>query len=183
MAEHEGATWRDLGIQAAVVFGIAAAAGGIAIYKGSNTDITSATGDTNRDGRPALAQDTYNSDGTAAPSTTTEDLTANSDNSTSTSCEPTPPGHITNFETCADYKVVPDPKPEKGRLCVEKGSYTEANKRTLYGMRRVLGASNDVEIIDSATGDVIGYFASGQQATFEAMIKPAMVDAVACRNN
>lgn len=182
MSEHDGPTWRDLGIQAAVVFGIAAAAGGIAIYKGSHTDITSAANDTDRDGRPALAQGTYNNDVTVAPTTAQGGSATNSSNSTGPNCETTPPGHITNYETCADYKVVQDPIPGKDRFCVEKGSYTEANKRTLYGMRRVVGIG-EVEIIDPSTREIIGFFAQGVQASFEAMVKPAMEDAVACSNN
>ncbi len=182
MTEYQGATWKDLGAQAVVVFGIAAAAGGIAIYKGSHTDINSATNDIDRDGRPALAQGTYSSDETRVPTTVPESSATNNNNVSTTNCEPTPPGYITNTETCADYRIVPDPSPEKGRLCVEKGSYSDANKRTLYGMRRVVG-TGEVEIIDPKTGVTIGFFAQGEQASFEAMIKPALEDSIACGNN
>lgn len=96
-------------------------------------------------------------------------------------CNPTPTGYITNFETCADYRLVSDPR-DKTKLCAEKGVYTEENMRTLYGLRRVVGegTNREVEIIDQTTGEVIGYFPIGVDASFDAMFKPAMTDALVC---
>lgn len=96
-------------------------------------------------------------------------------------CNPTPAGYITNFKTCADYELIPDPR-DNTKLCAIKGFYTEDNKRTLYGLRDVVGegVSRAVEIIDTETTKVIGYFPTGVSASFEAMFEPAMPNAIAC---
>lgn len=185
MAEYQGATWKNLGVQAAVVFGIAAAVGGIAIYKESHTDINSSTNDIDRDGRPALAQGDYSNNASGAPTTTSESSATNSNYVTNTNCEATPPGHLTNPSTCADYKLVPDPN--SSRTCVQKGKYSIDNPRTLWGMKAVLGdpinqTDGNVTIYDSS-GNPIGYFADGIPATFDGMDVQAELDAFACLNN
>ncbi len=180
MAEYEGMSFKEFATKS-IILGIST---GIAVYaltRDGNSAQPNAEAERD-DSRPALAQGTYSSDETRVPTTVPESSATNNNNVSTTNCEPTPPGYITNTETCADYRIVPDPSPEKGRLCVEKGSYSDANKRTLYGMRRVVG-TGEVEIIDPKTGVIIGFFAQGEQASFEAMTEPALEDSIACGNN
>ncbi len=102
-------------------------------------------------------------------------------------CDPAPSGSITNPLTCADYKEVPDPK-GLNRQCVEKGTYTITNPRTLYGMRTLDSDAydpidGDTEIIDTATGQTIGFFVDGVQASFSGMYEQATSDDIACFEN
>jgi hypothetical protein len=176
MAEHDGPTWRDLGIQAVVVFGIAATAGGIAIYKGTHTDPTSTTSDIDHDGRPALSQGNYNntaetSDSTNQPNTNNiPEFTA---------------GYITRNDPRSRFKITPDPK-NLGRQCVEKTNETPWN--TVVGMTVVVaGDPNTYDgsgIIYDGNGVEIGTWDSGVKLIgFEDLLSPAYADAVACSNN
>lgn len=188
MTEHDGPTLRDLGVQAVVVFGLAAVAGGIAIYKGTHTEVNSVTNDIDRDGRPSLTAENPSTNNT--PSTETQSATQDSSPNTlrletPPNCDTTPPGFITNPQTCADYRLVPDPR-DPTRLCAEKGSFVltpeEINKRTLWGLRWTVGEglSREVEMIDPKTNKVIGYFTVGVPATFDRMIESAGNDTLAC---
>ncbi len=159
--------------------------GGYIIYSGSRDGIQPSVANLpdRDDGRPALAEENYS--GAVSPTTPVENSSNTSNNSQTKSCEPTPPGYITNPETCAYYKLVPDPR-DPTKLCAEKGSYIltpeEVNKRTLWGLRWTVGEglSREVEMIDPETKLVIGYFPVGVPATFDMMIEPASNDTLAC---
>lgn len=159
--------------------------GGYIIYSGSREGVQpSIAGGTPgpNNGSPALAE----GDSTGAVSPTAPVVnSAITNQDVIPVCEATPPGHLTNPSTCADYKLVPDPK--GSRTCVQKGKYSIDNPRTLWGMKAVLGdpisqTDGDVTIYDSM-GNPIGYFADGIPATFDGMDVQAEVDAFACLNN
>lgn len=98
------------------------------------------------------------------------------------------PSYITNSQTGADYKIVPDPE-NKGRQCIEKGYYTSESPNTLVGMTVVLGpnSSSYIDItggvIYDSSNNVIGYFGQEKLIEFEDLTAPAYPDAVACANN
>jgi hypothetical protein len=98
------------------------------------------------------------------------------------------PSYITNSQTGADYKIVPDPE-NKGRQCIEKGYYTPESPNTLVGMTVALGpnSSSYIDItggvIYDSSKNVIGYFGQEKLIEFEDLTAPAYPDAVACANN
>lgn len=186
MAEHEGKSFREFAIQSAVVLSILAGTGVVGVVLNNNNSETNNDPAQALDGGPALPS--------GSPTASTEATTSGQTNPISDestphtlhlgvppNCIPTPPGYITSQSNCAIYELKPHPT-EPGKLCAEKGSHDPDNERTLYGMGFAVSDALQypIVIVDPATNQIIGYFASGVSPTFEDMYFPATNESLAC---